>query len=113
MVEWIPNALLEELTKGDIKMKKEDSTKRRAFEEKKNTMIVDVIKFNKDMKRIKDSIEKDILKLETYKGSFTNQRLICNKIELLKRILVGTRYGLDRQTVRFYDIDEVPFGDKE
>ena len=62
---------------------------------------------------LKDTLEKEIAKMDDFKSKFANQRLISSKIELLKRVLVGTRYGLDRQTVRLYDIDELPLRDNE
>lgn len=76
------------------------------LEEKLQSMAVNVIQFNKFVKRMKDRIEQDIMQIEKYKSMFENQKLITNKIELLKRVIVGTRYGLDRQNVRIYDIDK-------
>ena len=73
---------------------------------RKNELAVNILQFNKEMKRIKGSMEKEIFRLEEFKSKFKDQRLISNKIELLKRVLVATRYGLDRQNVRLYDIEE-------
>ena len=92
-------------------MKKKDEKLHEFNEQKeisarKNEIAVNILQFNKEMKRIKGTMEKEIFRLEEFKNKFKDQRLISNKIELLKRVLVATRYGLDRQNVRLYDIED-------
>ena len=99
------------MKKQDVR--KQEELKRRIVEAKKKDIAIDVLQLNKEIKRMKADIEKNIMKFDRYKSKFANQRLISNKIELLKRVLIGTRYGLDRQTVRLFDIDEYPLQENQ